>query len=219
MRKLLLLVSLIIVFSTIVQSQFIKIPNNNRWEWTQQKANLTYLFVRENNLKDTVINMYMNRRVLWLYKPIIYPTSTDTVSHIDFQVDTIVGRGDKRQALFRILVKTADSTLWIITKENYVAIGDTLTQHKVDTIGTTGDFTHQALVWLTYTNPNSVYTLAEKGKGRKVTWYLSDNYSLNIWLEKITGDPTKFQGRNQLCLIHFQLKEEPTQEWLNAQNE
>jgi len=192
------------MIASLIQAQFVTIPKNS-WEYTEANAARTYLFVRENNLTDTTINIYMGKRVYWVYKPVIDSVSTDTISYIYFQVDTIVDRGDKRQALLRTSIKTQDSTMWVIVKERYKAVGDTAGS-VFDVIGKTGDFRYERLVWLQYTDATH--------KGKIDSWVLQNGlYTLNIWLEKITGDPTKYGGRNQLCKMHFQLKEEPPKEW------
>lgn len=221
-----LLLLILIMFSLVVQAQnSISVPINyfDTTNYDQKAANV-YLYTWENNLTDTIVNIYMTKNVTWSLGKLSTPELIiipDNTSVITFIVDTIVDRGDRRQVMLTSSVKSRNPANWIRVMENYISTNDTITQRRLDTIGITTDSTFQQTVWLRYnSSPLSPFTVAsaKNGAGGRYTaaWnLLNGQYTLTIWLEKILGDPTKFKGLNQLCKFHFQIRKEPPQSWIS----
>jgi hypothetical protein len=225
MKKWMIILSILLTVpaSAIAQVK-ITIPTNT-WEYKTKdqfgkydmSAANVYLAVREDNLVDTIIYVYGGKKVYWNYHTLhhlpLYP-NPDSIKHFVFSVDTIIGRGTNRQIKFTTSVNTSDSTLWVHVAENYRAVGDTATKLHTDTIGITTDSTFKRTKWLGYTSvKNHIANASGVGAGGFELWYMDDK-RLDIWLERVTGDPTKNGGRSQRAMLHFQLREEPPQDWI-----
>jgi hypothetical protein len=196
MKRLFILLFSIASLLSAQPKQYITIPSNP-WEFTEARSANVYLAVRENNLKDTVVNIYIGKKVYWG----IYT----------FGIDSIRDRGDNRQVLFSTKFKTQDTSSWRIIKDRFVPVGDTvLSHHKTDTLGRTSDSTMIRLSWLRYTtHPDHTANIMGQGAGIYMCWGITDTTSLTIWLEKINGSPTAYGGANQQPKLHFQLRTEP----------
>jgi len=192
---------LILILTTPASAQSITIPQNT-WDFTDQRAAVVYLNARDTYMVDTVVNIYVGKSVQWtcwqtsLWDSTAYDSSAagvvphplkiwsaDSIRIYTFTVDSITGRGDKRQA--SLTVSSGFKTTFM----------------------------------LKYTNPSN-WTSDIAGNGAGIYYSIDVTVSskhsiLTIWLEKILGDPTKFNGANQLCKLHFRLREEPPQAWVD----
>lgn len=224
MKKWIIILSIILTLQAIAQVQ-ITIPPNT-WEYKTKdqfgkydmSAANVYLSVREENLIDTVVYVYAGKKVYWDYWTLhhlpLYP-NPDSILRYVFSIDTIVGRGTTRQAKLTTSVHTSISTLWFHIEENYRAVGDTINEIRFDTVGFTTDSTFKRTRWLRYTNvKNHIANSSGVGNGAFEICYVEDK-RLDIWMEKVVGDPTKNGGRSQRAMLHFQLREEPPQDWIN----
>jgi hypothetical protein len=221
------LVLLILAFLVPVQGQTsITIPYNG-WCWTPARGATVYLSAREDALVDTIVNIYIYNKVKWdIWQSTQWDTTTtppqhiwcaDSIGHYVFSVDSIRDRGDNRQVLFTIKVNNSNKAFWFKLKQRYVAVGDTVHKPIVDTVGVTTDSTFQGSYWLGYTSTTTMANGAYAG--RDITMPISVRSKVctfNIRLEKITGDPTKYNGLNQLCKLHFKLREEPPADWITT---
>lgn len=229
----------------VVQAQnktFVSIPNNPWTDPTLSQLGNTFLTAWENQMIDTTVGIYIYKKIYWDCQQTLfyqvdstaYDSSSagkvqhllnivcaDSILHYCFSVDSIRDRGANRQVLFNASFKTRDTTKWCIFKDRFVAIGDTVESHHInDSIGTTKDSTYHQLVWLKYTNnSNPVANSVGVGAGNYYlmsVYYMGKPGHVTIWLDHITGDPTKYGGLNQMCQIHFQMRQEPNQAWWNA---
>lgn len=220
MKKIYLCMLLLFFVSSFLHSQvkvYISVPKNT-WDYTEKAAALVYQAVREENLIDTCIYVYTGKKVYWKYYTLWQGpwSNPDSVILFTFSVDTIVGRGDKRQAKLTTIVPTRDLTKWLWVAENYIAVGDTITNLRLDTLGVTIDSTFRRTVWLCYTKfQDHVASVSSEGKGKFESWDIENKaLTLTIWLERVLGDPTKNKGVDQRAVLHFQLKEEPRSDWI-----
>jgi hypothetical protein len=219
MKKIYLYLLLLFVLPSL-HSQvkvFIDIPKN-AWDYTEKAAAWVYYTTRESNLIDTSVYVYNGKKVYWKYYSAWqgpWP-NPDSVILFTFSVATIVGRGSTRQAKFTTIVPTRDSTKWIWIADNYIAVGDTITKPRLDTLKSTTDSTFRKTTWLCYTKFQDHNASASSvGKGKFERWSFENGaLTLTIWLEKVLGDPTSRKGVDQRAILHFQFKEEPRSDWV-----
>ncbi len=226
---------LLILPSTLLTQpkSFITIPENP-WGYTEKRAAVVYLSQHHISATDTVVYVYILNKVYWNIREATYwdkyipvtdtsghtsyilaPDAIDTVKTYSFAVDSIVGRGDNRRVLLTTTFRTNDPTQWVKIFVPWVAPGDTVTPLVIDTLGKTTDSTCQYSTWLGYTNKD-LTTATGGGVGSSVVLYiLGGAKSLTVWLEKVIGDPSKYNGLNQNAKLHFRLKDEPPPDWTN----
>ena len=170
-------------------------PSKLDWFYNDTLAARAYYNLWEQSAKDTVVNIYVYKSVYW---------KALNGWDMKFSIDTIIGRGDRRQALFTITRKTSLPFEWRAYKVNYRVISDTITALHIDST-TTIDSTHRRSVWL-------AYETAPVAGGMEL---VMDNETMTVYLEKILGDPTKFNGLNQLCKLHFILRDRAPEVFIN----
>jgi hypothetical protein len=159
-------------------------------------------------IHDTVANIYLGKSV---YLQTDYPVYGVNRAY-QFRVDSIVGRGDKRQVLFTVKQKLQNPGQWIWLKERYLGlIPDSLywKYMRVDTVGLTTDSTYMYSTWLKYLTNDDAGSFFQYP-----IVYIQNQYSLQVWLEKILGDPTK-PLQTQQCKLHFQMRQQPPPTWMN----
>ena len=235
------LLMLVLCFS-LALSQTITIPPNP-WSYSDSQAAIVFLSAREDFMKDTIVNIHIGTSVKWLNQRsffyqidttaydstfpanevlrtqhILLVVNADSLWTYNFSVDSIVGRGDLRQVLLTTKFKTANPAGWFITKERY-HLASSNQGSTYDTLGTTRDSTTRCSTWLWYTTRlNPVTASSGIGVGKFLVWDIFQNGiygKLKIWLEKIVGDPSTFNGQNQIAKLHFLVEEKPPQTWIN----
>jgi hypothetical protein len=217
------ILSILIILSTVElcsqPKRFITIPNN-AWEYTEARAAQVYMATREDYLIDTVLKINPNKSVYWVvnqYPDTVIVSDADRYKTYVFTIDSIVGRGDKRQALLTIKIPIKNNAgQWIRYKERYVALPDSSYRSIYDSVGVTLDSTLQRATWLWYTTFPGVHTANSKGVGigKFEDLELGYNKYLTIWLEKVLGNPTENKGMDQQAMLHFQLKEGPPKDFI-----
>ncbi len=179
-------------------------------------ATRTYYNVWYQTAADTVVHVYIAKSFKW--------------SVFTFKVDSIKGSGDKRQALVTISRKTIDPAAWKHYYFSYVPLPIT-TAPNIDSIITT-DSTNAVSVWFCYSTQMVPYFKNTEGNvnyftnqynslvtnnpsyGRVFTLQINDEM-LEIYMEKILGDPRLFNGANQLCRFHLTLRDLPPNSFIN----
>jgi len=177
----------------------------------------------EVEMKDTLYTMYQGNK--WYFRD----TTTLWPYEIAFSCDSIRGRGDKREVLMTSYVKDMLPRNWVWVKSKTWAEcwADTIASGMIregnggiaftkwrDTISyLTPDSTSRESKWLAYTrkDPCSSMILTDaSGSPDELQMLMYPNHPefftrrwLKWYVEKVVGDPTKNNGKDQLVLVRF----------------
>lgn len=206
-RRLFIIFSLCVLVSVGVgQSKKYVYPHYNIPDFTIQRAVSAWMINWYlNGVRDTTTWVYVTQSV---YFPKFYYDSLGNVKdtvEFKFSVDSVRGRGDKREILLRRTYKTSTDSLWYATKR------DTGMAEMVN-LGPTLDSTNQHSKWM---KPTPYEGQASTWNGRPITIYptdvwlmgFGDRTQLSLTFDKVIGDPTVSFGalqRAQLRLKYSQ---------------
>jgi len=204
-------------------------------KWNPHRAALLYFMKCEEAARETTILVYIKQGFWWtapdekIWSPVTC-NGTDSAwitYSIDyhFTIDSIIGRGDQRKALFSWARKTCDDSgkewVWLVERQGeWIAnpSGGHSAVASWDTLGRTTDSTLKLSRWLTYSrkvldlNGNGWYTYA--GATPVEEWcdvFEGSPYRWYVWIrmEKILGDPTVNNGWNQRAVLKMKLYQGP----------
>lgn len=218
----------ILLFSAQLFAQprvYVDVPLDSL-KWSPKAAMISWLLNKELNSPEKTVLCYIKQGFWWKYR--------DSIEY-RFSIDSIKGRGDKRQALFGIAWKTRDSTKWYwytqLRREPPAGVTYDSVLYDSIFVGPTGDSTTKITRWLTYMPKLFDKTLN--------TWYFpadttgppidqmfvfgEDSTHVNhmiIRLDKILGDPTRNFGWDQRAVLKISYMEVATDSlwrWIDQQ--
>lgn len=194
--RLSLLLLLIPTLGFSQSKKFITIPVNVP-SYTLEEAVTTWgnVWLYGPAIKDTAVWVYITQSVYWKRYGL------DTIEY-KFTVDSIRGRGDRREVCLARWFKSKDPNQWGVwwcdTSASWVKLYTTTDSSSVNKM------------WIRPKPTDGVNTLFPDG--RSATWYPgstwgtywgADSTTLQISFDKVIGDPTVNQGLLQRALLRF----------------
>jgi hypothetical protein len=203
--------------------------------WSPNRAAFMYFQLCEEAARETTILVYIKQGFYWkapLERVWGLPCDardscwTDYTTIYHFTIDSIIGRGDQRKALFSWARKACNDSgwIWIVEKlgdfvqDPNKPTGNGFAPRLFDTLGRTTDSTFKVSRWLTYSrkllDPISGGWYIYSGMTPVVEWcdvFEGNSYRWYVWIrmEKILGDPTKNFGWDQRAVLKMRLYQGP----------
>lgn len=174
--------------------------------YTVNHASKVWFDQYQTTMAESTLAVYIKDGFYW------QPDSA--TSRYYFSIDSIIGRGGNRSALFSYLYKTTDTSRWY----NFLNTCDTCGGLTLTKLTSRSDSSMRVSKWLTYSQKlldmqkGEWYIYAPGGVAPKefcLAWAIPSR-QLRIRMEKILGDPTVNFGWNQQAILKLSYYEIPS---------
>jgi hypothetical protein len=203
--------------------------------YTPQKAAIVWENSWETSMPDTVYNMYIGN-VIW------FKDTTCYNPEISFRLDSLRGRGDKREARITAVRKSPVKAdwIWLYTPSIYemkmnpqkypvtvTPTGGYLRKWQDTLMAVTPDSTYRESQWFSYTRKDYWNQIVGADGQGMATWMFQsfipkdttqNRRTLKCWMEKVIGDPTVNNGWNQLIRFRMVYYAEQPKQFYDASN-